>query len=87
MFQVHVIEGCLPGPKFDSACIWPENPRWRSCLPGGKHDAGDSSLWQTALRETREEISLAPEAVTCQIRLDDVRRDGGITGRGYELQN
>jgi 8-oxo-dGTP pyrophosphatase MutT (NUDIX family) len=29
-------------------------------LPGGVHDAADGSLWETAVREAREEIGLRP---------------------------
>jgi len=32
-------------------------------LPGGKHEAADATMLDTALRETREEIGLAPEAI------------------------
>lgn len=32
-------------------------------FPGGKRARGDRSLWDTALREAREEIGLAPESV------------------------
>lgn len=32
-------------------------------LPGGAMEPGDASLWQTALRETFEEVAVAPEEV------------------------
>jgi 8-oxo-dGTP pyrophosphatase MutT (NUDIX family) len=32
-------------------------------FPGGRRDEQDSQLWETALRETHEEIGLPPEAV------------------------
>ncbi|MCH7790092.1 MAG: CoA pyrophosphatase [Acidobacteria bacterium] len=32
-------------------------------FPGGRAEAGDRSLWHTALRECQEEVGLAPEAV------------------------
>jgi len=33
-------------------------------FPGGRHDAGDADLWQTALREAGEEIGLSRELVS-----------------------
>lgn len=33
------------------------------CFPGGRQDADDRDLIQTALRETREELDIAPEQV------------------------
>jgi 8-oxo-dGTP pyrophosphatase MutT (NUDIX family) len=43
-------------------------------LPGGRHDATDASLEDTAVRETREEVGL------------DLRRDGAIIGVLDELR-
>lgn len=34
------------------------------CFPGGARDAADKNLWETALRETQEEVGLAPDKVT-----------------------
>ena len=41
-------------------------------LPGGAVEEGDSSREATALRETREEIGVAPDGVTILGALDDV---------------
>ncbi|MFP3880059.1 MAG: NUDIX hydrolase [Dehalococcoidia bacterium] len=43
------------------------------CFPGGTQELADSSLLQTALRESREEISLKAEDVDILGELDDVR--------------
>jgi 8-oxo-dGTP pyrophosphatase MutT (NUDIX family) len=40
-------------------------------FPGGCWEPSDSDLYETALRECREEIGLGPEAVTLIGRLDD----------------
>lgn len=37
--------------------------RHEVAFPGGRAEPGDRDLWQTALREAHEEISLPPEAV------------------------
>ena len=42
------------------------------CFPGGTHEPSDSSLLQTALRETEEEISLKAEDVKILGELDDI---------------
>jgi len=42
------------------------------CFPGGTHEPSDSSLLQTALRETEEEISLKAEDVEILGELDDI---------------
>ncbi|MSQ30913.1 MAG: CoA pyrophosphatase [Dehalococcoidia bacterium] len=40
-------------------------------FPGGRHDPGDASLLHTALRETHEEIGLAPHELEIFGQLDD----------------
>ena len=39
-------------------------------FPGGGREPGDADLWETALRETHEEIGLDPAAATCIGELD-----------------
>lgn len=41
------------------------------CFPGGSHRARDGTLVETALRETAEEVGLAPEHLMLRLRLDD----------------
>lgn len=40
-------------------------------FPGGAAEAGDGDFWQTALRETEEEVGILPADVCCVGRLDD----------------
>lgn len=42
------------------------------CLPGGMKDAGDESLWHTALREAREELRIDPAKVSFVCPLPEV---------------
>ncbi len=52
-----------------------ESDRWSGhvSFPGGRHDEGDADLLTTAVRETREELSLDLERVARPLgRLDDV---------------
>jgi 8-oxo-dGTP pyrophosphatase MutT (NUDIX family) len=49
-------------------------------FPGGRAEAGDATIVDTALREAREEIGLAPELVTPLGLLDGYR-----TGTGYRI--
>jgi len=41
-------------------------------FPGGKKDIGDMDLIETALRETKEEIGIAPEQITVLGKLSDL---------------
>ncbi len=41
-------------------------------FPGGGAEEGDVDFWQTALRETEEEVGILAEDVRCLGRLDDV---------------
>ena len=49
-------------------------------LPGGAREPGDATLWETALREAREEIGIAPATVQYLGALDDL-----ATTSGYAL--
>lgn len=42
-------------------------------FPGGGREPGDDDLWETALREGYEEISLQPDEVESIGQLDDIR--------------
>jgi 8-oxo-dGTP pyrophosphatase MutT (NUDIX family) len=48
-------------------------------FPGGKVDAADGTLLDTALRETHEELGIAPERVSVLGALDDIRTVTGFT--------
>lgn len=48
-------------------------------FPGGRMEAGDASIEVTALRETREEVGISPEAVEIAGYLDPVLTITGYT--------
>jgi 8-oxo-dGTP pyrophosphatase MutT (NUDIX family) len=50
----------------------PDHPGEMS-FPGGKREASDADLNQTALREGKEEVCLNPVDVSCIGRLDDIQ--------------
>ncbi len=49
-------------------------------FPGGRWQEGDADLTATALRETQEEMGIAPQAVEVLGRLDDF-----VSGYGYHV--
>jgi len=51
------------------------------CFPGGNYEHSDTSLLQTALRETEEEIGLKAEDVEILGELDDIN----TTSSGYAI--
>lgn len=52
-------------------------------FPGGKREAGDATLLETALRETEEEIAVTPTQLDVVGRLDDRHVYGRHTIRSY----
>lgn len=64
------IEG-VPYLVFTKRTELVENHKGQISFPGGVFDSTDPSLWDTALRETREEIGVSPEQVERLGQLDD----------------
>jgi 8-oxo-dGTP pyrophosphatase MutT (NUDIX family) len=56
--------------------------RGQIALPGGSQEAGDGSLWCTALRETQEELGVGPEAVVLLGQLTPLY----ISGSHFQVQ-
>jgi 8-oxo-dGTP pyrophosphatase MutT (NUDIX family) len=49
-----------------------EHHKGEICFPGGARETADADLYQTALRETFEEVGLRPEHVELVGQLDDI---------------
>ena len=49
-----------------------EHHKGEICFPGGSREASDADLFQTALRETFEEVGIPPEQVERVGQLDDI---------------
>lgn len=52
-------------------------------FPGGKWEPGDANLLQTALRETQEEVGIAPESVSVMGELTPVYTRNGVRVTPY----
>jgi len=65
---------------FTQRTAWLPHHRGEICFPGGGRHPEDSDLAATALRETQEELGIAPAEVTLLGRLDDA-----ISVHGYHV--
>ena len=59
----HTLEG-VDSLVFNKRTEHVEHHKGQICFPGGMRDRKDATLWETALRETHEELGLEPERVT-----------------------
>lgn len=55
-----------------------EHHKGQIAFPGGAREPGDHNVYETALRETREEIALPPEQVDLIGRIDDLATPTGF---------
>ncbi len=56
---------------FTKRTDWVETHKGQISFPGGGEDEGDSSLRETATRETREEIGIQPDIIEIIGQMDD----------------
>ena len=61
----------IPYLIFTKRTEWVENHKGQISFPGGMQDAADADLFQTAQRETFEEIGIKPEQIRLLGQLDD----------------
>lgn len=65
--------------NFQKRSLHVQQHKGEICLPGGRPEDTDTSLIETALRETHEEEGINPEDVTIFGQLDDVATKTGYT--------
>ncbi|WP_311945156.1 CoA pyrophosphatase [Halomonas piscis] len=67
-----IVGRAAPTLLFTRRALHLTTHRGQVAFPGGKRDSGDRDLYATALRESEEEIALAPSQVTSLGRLSDL---------------